>query len=107
VNDTVTVALPPPLPPEQNIGPYYRYAGIFLMFLLGCTVLTFCAAVLLQVPMTALIVKVLAGMAAGEVAGMILIILRPEKLDIIFRAVMAWLPFTHYGTPTPPQDGTR
>ena len=102
---TIPVIVPAPPPPEQNIGPYYRYAGIFLMFLLGCTVLTFCAAVLLQVPMTSLVVKILAGMALGEVVGMILIILRPEKLDIVFRAVMAWLPYTRYGTPPTPAPG--
>lgn len=89
-----------PLTPEQNIGPYYRAVGIFLLFLLGATVLGFLAAVLLQVPLTDLVVKVLAGLAGIELLGALLIIVRPARFDDLFRTVIAALPFTRYGRPT-------
>lgn len=90
-----------PLPPEQNIGPYYRNVGIFLMFLLGADVLTLLAAVLLQVPLTDTVFKVLGVMAAALLVAIFVVIWRPGKFDDAFRTIIAALPWTKYQGSTP------
>lgn len=90
-----------PLSPEQNIGPYYRAVGAFLLFLLGVLVVGLVAALVLKAPLDPLVVKVLAGLAGMMLMGALLIIVRPARFDSLFRTVIAALPWTKYGsTPT-------
>lgn len=86
----------PPLPPEQNIGPYYRMVGAFLLFLLGVLVIGLVAGLVLKVPLDPLVVKVMAGLAGAILLGALLIIVRPARFDDLFRTVIAALPFTKY-----------
>lgn len=87
---------PAPLAPEQNIGPYYRAVGVFLMFLLGADVLTILAAVLMRVPLTDFVFKVLGGMGASLLVAIFVVIWRPGKFDDAFRTIIAALPWTKY-----------
>lgn len=90
-----------PLPPEQNIGPYYRAVGAFLLFLLGVLVVGLVVALVLKAPLDPLVVKVLAGLAVMMLVGALLIIVRPARFDSLFRTVITALPWTKYGsTPT-------
>lgn len=91
----------PPLPPEQNIGPYYRLVGAFLLFLLGVLVVGLVAALVLKVPLDPLVVKVMAGLAGMILLGALLVIVRPARFDSLFRTVIAALPWTKYGSSTP------
>lgn len=86
-------------PSDDSIGPYYRYAGIFLFAMFGLTVGTFLAAILFQVPLDSLVVKVLAGMAAGEMFAALLIIIRDKRFDSLFKTFVSALPFTKYQKP--------
>lgn len=88
----------PALPPEQNIGPYYRAVGAFLLFLLGVLVVGLVAALVLKVPLDPLVVKVMAGLAGMILLGALLIIVRPARFDSLFRTVIAALPFTRYNS---------
>lgn len=92
---------PAPLPPEQNIGPYYRNVGVFLMALLAAVVLTILAAILLQTPLTDLVFKLLGAMAAVLIAAVFVVIWRPGPFDSAFRTLVAVLPWTKYQGPSP------
>ena len=87
-----------PLAPEENIGPYYRMVGAFLLFLLGVLVVGLVAALVLKVPLDPLVVKVMAGLAGMMLVGALLIIVRPARFDSLFRQVISALPFTKYGS---------
>jgi len=88
----------PSLAPEENIGPYYRLVGAFLLFLLGVLVVGLVAGLVLKVPLDPLVVKVMAGLAGMILLGALLIIVRPARFDSLFRTVIAALPFTKYGS---------
>lgn len=92
----------PILPPEENIGPYYRLVGAFLLFLLAVLVVGLVVALLIKVPLDPLVVKVMAGLAGMILSGALLIIVRPARFDSFFRMVISALPFTKYGSPAAP-----
>lgn len=89
-----------PLAPEENIGPYYRMVGAFLLFLLGVLVVGLVAALVLKVPLDPLVVKIVAGLAGMILVGALLIIVRPARFDDAFKMLVAALPWTRYSGPS-------
>ena len=80
----------------NDISPYYRYAGIFLLAMFGLTVCTFLAAVLLQTPMTSLVIKLLGILAVVEMLAALMIIIRDERFDRFFRILIGAIPWTKF-----------
>ena len=93
----------PPLPPEENIGPYYRAVGAVLLLVFVVIIVGLVAPLVIKgsLPTDTVVVKVLAGLAIVDFFGFLLITVRPKRFDDVFRMVVAALPFTKYGTQPP------
>lgn len=90
----------PPVPPEQNIGPYYRVVGAVLLLLFVVIVVGLVAPLIGhgQAPSDG-VAKILAGLAGVDFFGFLLITVRPKRFDDVFRMIVAALPFTKYQGP--------
>ena len=84
-----------PLPPEQDISPFYKVVG-----LLGLLLSAGLAVLILRdgqaVTKWAVVLAALPFILA-------LLLVRPKLLDVLVRVVMAKLPFTRYQGDTPPE----
>ena len=90
----------PPLPPEENIGPYYRVVGAILLLLFVVIVVGLVVPLIGHgSPPSDVVAKILAGLAAVDFFGFLLITVRPKRFDDVFRMVIAALPFTKYQGP--------
>lgn len=86
----------PPLPPERNIGPYYRVLGAVL----GVGALGLLGYAVARGQELDWVHLAIAGLF---VVGMIALV-RPEKFDVVFKAMIAKAPFTKF-TGEPPAGG--
>lgn len=86
------------LPPEENIGPYYRVVGAVLLLVFVVIIVGLVAPLVTRgaLPTDPVVVKVLAGLAIVDFFGFLLITVRPKRFDDVFRMVVAALPFTKY-----------
>lgn len=98
---------PATLPPEQNIGPYYRAIGAVLLFLFAFIVVGLVWPLVTRgTAPSDFVVKVLAGLAGVDLIGFFLVVLRPARFDSVFRLIIAAIPWTKYqGAPSAPPTG--
>jgi len=79
-----------PLPPSQNIGPYYKAMGmIALLSLVAIVALAMIKGFGIAVIISLAVVFLL----------LIILFVRPEKFDEAFKGFIARLPFTKYDGP--------
>lgn len=91
-----------PLPPSENIGPYYRFVGAVLLLAFVVIIVGLVTPLVMRgaLPTDPVVVKVLAGLAVVDFFGFLLITVRPKRFDDVFRMVISALPFTKYGSVT-------